>query len=57
MKKKNTGIIFWITGLPGSGKSSIGNKLKPFIEKKYGKTIIIHGDEIRNIYKKKHIKK
>ncbi len=57
MKKKNTGIIFWITGLPGSGKSSIGNKLKPLIEKKYGKTVIIHGDEIRNIYKKKTYKK
>ena len=55
MKKKNIGIIFWITGLPGSGKSSIGNKLKPLIEKKYGKTVIIHGDEIRNIYKKKNL--
>lgn len=48
--KKKYGIVFWITGLSGSGKSSIGNKIVKNIDKKYGKTIIIHGDDIRNIY-------
>ena len=47
---KKHGIVFWITGLSGSGKSSIGNKIIKNIEKNYGKTIIIHGDDIRNIY-------
>jgi len=47
---KKYGIVFWITGLSGSGKSSIGNKIVKDINKNYGKTIIIHGDDIRNIY-------
>lgn len=51
MREKKIGKIFWITGLSGSGKSTIGEKLKTFIKKKYGTTIIIHGDDIRNIYK------
>lgn len=51
MKKKSSGIIFWITGLSGSGKSTIGKHLKPLLEKEYGKTILIHGDDIREIFK------
>lgn len=50
MKNKNSGIIFWITGLSGSGKSTIGEHLKKMLEKEYGKTIIIHGDDIRQIF-------
>jgi adenylylsulfate kinase-like enzyme len=52
--KKKPGIVFWITGLSGSGKSTIGNFIKKYIDKNYGKTIIIHGDDIRNIY---HLRK
>ena len=48
--KKKYGIVFWITGLSGSGKSNLGNIIFSDINKKYGKTIIIHGDDIRNIY-------
>jgi len=55
--KKKIGKIFWITGLSGSGKSTIGEKLKTLIKNKYGKTIIIHGDDIRNIYKFKSYSK
>ena len=33
------------------GKSVIGEKLKVLIEKEYGTTLIIHGDDIRNIFK------
>ena len=44
------GICFYIIGLSGSGKSTIGKIIKRDIEKKYGKTILIHGDEIRSIY-------
>ena len=53
MKKKNSGKIFWITGLSGSGKSIIGEHLKKLINKKYGKTIIIHGDNVRDIFQLK----
>ena len=48
---KKFGKVFWITGLSGSGKSVLGENLLPMIEKKYGKTILIHGDNIRAIYK------
>lgn len=54
MNNKKKGIVFWITGLSGSGKSTIGNLIKKDIEKLFGKTIIIHGDDIRNIY---HLRK
>ena len=57
MKKNNLGILFWITGLPGSGKTSIANFLLKKISKNYGPTIILSGDDIRkdfilNGYKK-----
>ena len=51
MKNRNSGTIFWITGLSGSGKSTIGEHLKAKLEKEYGKTVIIHGDDIREIFK------
>jgi len=51
MKKlnKKKGIVFWITGLPGSGKTSIATKLKKPIEKNFGKTILFSGDDLRKI--------
>ena len=52
--KKNKGIVFWITGLSGSGKTSISKKILPFIKKKFGPTLAFSGDELRKIlnYKK-----
>ena len=44
MKKK---YLFWITGLPGSGKTTIAKKILRPIEKKYGPTIEISGDDLR----------
>lgn len=53
MKKKNkkkSGTLFWLTGLSGSGKTSIGKKIYPYIKKKFGNTIILSGDELRQIF-------
>ena len=47
---KKKGIVFWITGLSGSGKTKIGHKIKNDIIKKYGPTILFSGDDIRNIF-------
>ena len=47
---KNKGIVFWITGLSGSGKTSIANKIKSNISNKYGPVITLSGDELRKIF-------
>ena len=57
--KKNKGILFWITGLSGSGKTTIAEKIKNNISKKYGPTITISGDDLReklnfNKFSRKH---
>lgn len=62
MKKKfkvNTkeGLFFWITGLAGSGKSSIARDLKSKIIRKYGPTLIVSGDSLRNIFKNRKYEK
>lgn len=48
---KNKGILFWITGLSGSGKTTIAKKIKKEIDKNFGPTIIISGDNLRKIMK------
>lgn len=55
MKKinKNKGILFWITGFSGSGKTTIGNKIKKDISKIYGPTLMVSGDNIREIFELK----
>lgn len=52
MKKidKKKGILFWITGLPGAGKTTIGNLIKNEIEKSYGPTLVVSGDDLRKIF-------
>tara|TARA_B100000787_G_scaffold136379_1_gene105194 strand:- start:3516 stop:4043 length:528 start_codon:yes stop_codon:yes gene_type:complete len=54
---KKHGISFFITGFSGSGKSEIGKLIKKDIEKKYGKTVLIHGDQLRDIFKLRGYKK
>ena len=48
--KKNQGKVFWITGLPSSGKSSISKKIFKRIEKCYGPTLRLSGDEARKMF-------
>lgn len=58
MKLNNKkGLIFWFEGLSGSGKTSIANKIKPFLDKKIGPTIIFNGDDVRSILKNKDYSK
>ena len=40
----------WIEGFSGSGKSSIANKIKIKFEKKFGKTLVLSGDDLRMIF-------
>ena len=47
---KKKGILFWITGFSGSGKTAISKKIKSKIIKSYGPTILISGDNLRKIF-------
>ena len=49
MKKK--GILFWITGLSGCGKTTLGKAIHKDIINLYGPTIMISGDNLRKIFK------
>tara|TARA_X000000368_G_C22937162_1_gene670421 strand:+ start:393 stop:917 length:525 start_codon:yes stop_codon:yes gene_type:complete len=53
MKKinKNKGLIFWITGISGSGKTTLSKKISNFVKKNYGPTLVISGDDLRDIFK------
>ena len=53
IKNKKKGILFWLTGLPGAGKTSIANKIIKSINKKFGHTILFNGDDIRKIFELK----
>ena len=52
MKKliKKKGILFWVTGLSNSGKSTIAKKITPTINKTFGPSIFISGDDLRNFF-------
>ena len=51
IRNKNKGILFWITGLSGSGKTAIAKKIKKRISYLYGPTIELSGDDFRKIFK------
>jgi len=48
---KNISSVFWISGLSGSGKSTIALESKIWFSKKGYKVLILDGDKIRNNYK------
>ena len=43
--------VIWITGLSGSGKSTVGKKVTEVLRKNGEKVIYLDGDELRNIFK------
>ena len=49
INKKN-GIVVWTTGISGSGKSTLNKKIYPFIEKNFGPTLLLSGDNLRTIF-------
>ena len=46
----NKGILFWITGLSGSGKTTIAKLVKKKISLRYGPTLLFSGDDLRKIF-------
>ena len=54
---KKKGILFWITGISGSGKTTISKKIFNQIKNKYGKTILLSGDDLRSFFNLKKYSK
>ena len=50
LKNKQEGTLFWITGLSGSGKTTIAEKIKKKITLGYGPTLTISGDDLRKLF-------
>jgi adenylylsulfate kinase-like enzyme len=53
MLNKKKGILFWITGLSGCGKTTVAKLLHKKIINVYGPTLVISGDDIRNDFRLK----
>ena len=49
-KKNNKGVVIWVTGLSGSGKSFFAKKIKKIFDKKKISSILINGDDLRKIF-------
>lgn len=47
---KKHGIVFWVTGLAGSGKTGTAKILKNKISKDFGPTLLFSGDNLRKIF-------
>lgn len=48
MKKRPQGFVLWMTGLPGSGKSTVATGLKQRLEAEFGRYVeLLDGDEVR----------
>ena len=46
MKK---GVLYWITGLSGAGKTTIGNRLYYEMRKEQDNVLLLDGDILKNI--------
>lgn len=45
----NNGILYWITGLSGAGKTTIGNRLYYELKQKQDNVVLLDGDILKNI--------
>ena len=50
-KHRKYGVVFWITGISGCGKSSLSREIYTYVKKNFGPTIIVSGDDLRKIFK------
>ena len=46
---KREGVLYWITGLSGAGKTTIGNGLYYELRKQYNNVVLLDGDILKNI--------
>lgn len=46
-------MIYWFTGQPGSGKTTLGRELVKYLEISHRKVTLIDGDDLREIFTNK----
>lgn len=46
---KREGVLYWITGLSGAGKTTIGNRLYYELRRKYDNVLLLDGDLLKKI--------
>lgn len=51
--KMQKGRLFWVTGLSGAGKTTIGMLLYKYLKRKEDNIVFIDGDKIREVYQNK----
>lgn len=44
------GTVYWITGLSGAGKTTIGKLVYEKMKEKYPETVFLDGDVLRNVF-------
>ncbi len=44
------GRLFWVTGLSGAGKTTIGTILYQKLKEKYSNTVLVDGDVLRQVF-------
>ena len=44
------GVVYWITGLSGAGKTTIGKILYNRLKKKYANSVFLDGDILRQVF-------
>ncbi len=49
-KKRDKTYLIWITGISGSGKSTIAKKIIKPLRKMIGPTVLFNGDDLRKIF-------
>ena len=46
------GLVIWITGLSGAGKTSLAKEVVSYLRSKGDKVVMLDGDQLRNIFGK-----
>ncbi len=46
----NQGIVYWITGLAGAGKTTIGRSLYRWLKQKHVNAVFLDGDVLRGVF-------
>lgn len=50
VRENSVGRVYWITGLSGAGKTTIGSRLYTVLSREKNNTIMLDGDQLRQVF-------